>query len=205
MRITKEAEERKNDILDAAEELFSVKGYEHTSTNDILDKVGIARGTLYYHFKSKEEILDALIARTVEAINQKVKESVSENMNAAERIAALIGAIRVESGIGKEIATEAHKPQNALMHQKMQAQLLSSIIPVISSLIKDGIRAGCFETDYPDEVAEMLMLYSSIVFDDLNEITDTERQKKVAGFIFNMERLLGLKLGSLLEIANSIH
>jgi AcrR family transcriptional regulator len=63
MRIVKEAKERKNEILDAAEELFAAKGYEETSTGDILDRVGIARGTLYYHFKSKEDILDALIER----------------------------------------------------------------------------------------------------------------------------------------------
>lgn len=63
MRVVKEAAIRKNEILDAAEHLFVTKGFDKTSTNDILSEVGIARGTLYYHFKSKEEILDALIMR----------------------------------------------------------------------------------------------------------------------------------------------
>ena len=61
MRIVKEAEERKNEILDVAGKLFGKKGYDATSTNDILKEIGIARGTLYYHFKSKEDILDAMI------------------------------------------------------------------------------------------------------------------------------------------------
>lgn len=46
MRIVKEATERKNEILDAAAVLFMKKGFDNTSTNDILDAVGIARGTL---------------------------------------------------------------------------------------------------------------------------------------------------------------
>lgn len=61
MRIVKEASVRRNEILDAAEQLFVTKGFDETSTNDILEQVGIARGTLYYHFKSKEKILDAMI------------------------------------------------------------------------------------------------------------------------------------------------
>ena len=50
MRIVKEATERKNEILDAAAVLFMKKGFDNTSTNDILEAVGIARGTLYHHF-----------------------------------------------------------------------------------------------------------------------------------------------------------
>ena len=57
MRVVKEAEERRNEILDVAERLFGTKGFDNTSTNDILKEIGIARGTLYYHFKSKEDIL----------------------------------------------------------------------------------------------------------------------------------------------------
>ena len=63
MRIVKEAEERKEEILDVAERFFATKGFDNTSTNDILKEVGIARGTLYYHFKSKEDILDGVIER----------------------------------------------------------------------------------------------------------------------------------------------
>ena len=43
--------------------LFETKGFDNTSTSDILNEIGIARGTLYYHFKSKEEIPDAMIIR----------------------------------------------------------------------------------------------------------------------------------------------
>ena len=75
MRTVKNAEERKNEILDAAEVLFAKKGFEETSTGDILEMVGIARGTLYYHFRSKEEILDsdieALIAERQAARKEK--------------------------------------------------------------------------------------------------------------------------------------
>ena len=71
MRTVKTAEERKNEILDVAEELFAEKGYDNASTNDIIARIGIARGTLYHHFGSKEEILDAIVDRmTREGISQ---------------------------------------------------------------------------------------------------------------------------------------
>lgn len=67
MRIVKEADVRKNEILDAAGILFSEKGYDNTSVTDIMNAVGIAKGTLYHHFKSKEDIMDALIKRQTDA------------------------------------------------------------------------------------------------------------------------------------------
>ena len=80
MRIVKEAEERKNEILDVAENLFMKKGFDGTSTNDILQAVGIARGTLYYHFKSKEDIMDALIHRMSESLLMKASRITSYNV-----------------------------------------------------------------------------------------------------------------------------
>lgn len=74
MRLMKEAEERKKEILDIAEQLFIEKGFDNTSTNDILREIGIARGTLYYYFKSKEEILDAVIDRITNQLVEKSKE-----------------------------------------------------------------------------------------------------------------------------------
>ena len=78
MRIVKDSAERRTQILDVSEELFASKGYVSTSTNDIIEQVGIARGTLYYHFKSKEEILDAVVLRFT---NNLIKKANSNNGN----------------------------------------------------------------------------------------------------------------------------
>lgn len=200
----KEAEERKKEILDIAEELFISKGYEGTSTTDILEKVGIARGTLYYHFKSKEEILDALIDRIIDGVVRNIKSAVSGNMSAKRKLFLFIGALRVDSEIGEEIAEYAHRPQNALMHQKIQASLLSEIHPLAVGILNEGIEEGCFFTSYPEEAAEMLLVYSSVIFDDMNELSEAEREKKAKGFVFNMERLLGMETGSLAGITEYI-
>jgi len=80
MRTIKEPEIRKGEILDAAEKLFAAKGYEASTINDILDAVQIAKGTFYYHFKSKEDVLDALIERVSGRFLSAAKE-IAENKN----------------------------------------------------------------------------------------------------------------------------
>jgi AcrR family transcriptional regulator len=55
----------REEILDAAAELFSSRGYAATSTRMIADAVGIRQASLYYHFASKEELLEELLAATV--------------------------------------------------------------------------------------------------------------------------------------------
>lgn len=202
MRIVKEAEERKNEILDVAGRLFGEKGYDATSTNDILKEIGIARGTLYYHFKSKEEILDALIDRMTEQILEKAKSIVwQKDMPVLHRFTMMMLALNISDGnFGHEILKQVHKPQNALMHQKIQEKLLSEVTPLIAALITDGIAQGICQTDYPEEVAEMTFLYSYIAFDDLMEYNEEEKTKKMAAFIYNLERLLNMERGSMEKI-----
>ncbi len=79
MRIVKEAAERRNEILDVAERLFFTNGYDNTSTNDILAEIGIARGTLYYHFKNKEDILDAMIDRILDETIKKTEKIITDS------------------------------------------------------------------------------------------------------------------------------
>lgn len=198
MRVVKEAEERKNEILDVAERLFGTKGFDNTSTSDILDEIGIARGTLYYHFKSKEEILDAMITRMTERLAGKAKMiAARKDVDVLQRFTMMILALNVNDSSGRELLEQAHKPQNALMHQKMQEGLLSAVNPVITGLIKEGMEQGICQTDFPEEVAEMTFLYASTVFDDLMEYSEEEEKRKVAAFIYNLERLLNMEPGSM--------
>ena len=200
MRVVKEAQERRNEILDVAERLFAKKGFDNTSTNDILDEVGIARGTLYYHFKSKEDILDAMIERISKRLVAKAK-AIAENkeISVLQRLTMAIMALNLNNDLGREVMEQVHRTQNALLHQKMRENLLTGVNPVITGLVKEGIEQGICRTDYPAEVVEMTMLYSSISFDALSEDSEEERQRKIEAFIYNLERLLGMEQGSLQE------
>lgn len=198
MRVVKEAAVRRNEILDAAEQLFVTKGFDKTSTNDILERVGIARGTLYYHFGSKEEILDAIIQRMSETLVKRAAGvAAQKGKPVLERLTEMMLALNVDSELGHEIMAQVHKPQNALMHQKMQEGLLAGIRPLITGLIEEGIAQGLCQTDYPAQAAEMMLLYSNTAFDALAEHSRDE--EKIAAFIYHTERILGMPQDSMRE------
>ena len=197
MRVVKEASERRNEILDVAEELFVTKGYDNTSTNDILNRVGIARGTLYYHFKSKEDILNAMIERINESLVVRARTIAADtSIPVIDRIVRTIAGLNVDSDIGHEIIDQVHKPQNALMHQKMQKNLAAGIVPIIVSLVDEGSKQGIFNIPYPAETIEMLILYSGIVFDGDYDEPGEGSGNRIKAFLYNTERLLGAKEGS---------
>lgn len=200
MRIVKEAAERRNEILDVAERLFCTNGYDNTSTNDILAEIGIARGTLYYHFKNKEDILDAMIDRTLNQTIRKARNiALNESMPVLERLTKTVFAANVDTKTGDMILEQVHKPQNALMHSKMQEKLLSELVPLFVKIIEDGISQNLMQTDYPEDTIQMLLLYANSVFDDSIEYTEEEKKRKVLAFISNVEVLFHMEKGSLLE------
>ena len=67
---------KKEQILDVSLALFMEKGYDNTSISDILSKLDIARGTLYYHFESKEAIMDMIIERSAKQIVEDAEKIV---------------------------------------------------------------------------------------------------------------------------------
>ena len=200
MRIVKEAAERRNEILDVAERLFCTNGYDNTSTNDIRAEIGIARGTLYYHFKNKEDILDAMIARILdETIRRAENIALDESVPVLERLTKTVLAANVDTKTGSMILEQVHKPQNALMHAKMQEKLLSQLVPLFVKIKEDGISRKLMQTDYPEDTVQMLLLYSNTVFDDSIEYSPEVKKRKVLAFISNVEVLLHMEKGSLLD------
>lgn len=201
MRTVKNADVRKNEILDAASSLFIDKGYDGTSTNDILDAVGIARGTLYHHFKSKEDIMDALITRQTETLIAAA-QNVAENKSipVEERMVRTIFALNVseQEGGGQAMIEHLHKPQNALMHQKMNQIIMRRIPPILAGIIEDGNEKSVFYAQYPLECMEMAFIYLKTVSDDdIFELSPEQLFARLKAFIFHLEKLLGVEQGRL--------
>ncbi|MNE93272.1 hypothetical protein D3C80_1911030 [compost metagenome] len=107
--------------------------------------------------------------------------------------------MNLSGGSSKEIIEHIHKPQNALMHQKIQKVLINGITPILTGIIQEGIEQGLFSTPFPYECMEMVVIYANTVFDDeIVQMTDEERASRVQAFVFNVERLLGAESGSLM-------
>ena len=199
MRVIKDADVRKNEILDVAEELFNLNGFDATTISAIIEKAGIARGTVYYHFKSKEDVLDALIERHCQRLLAEAKEIAADSrLPVMERlIQTLMSMNGDKEGTPSVITQQMHRPQNALMHQKTHETMLEAIPPILMGIIEDGIKEGIFNTPYPYESLEMVVAHVNTVFDDYAEkLTGKELLKRIRAFIFNLERLFGAAPGS---------
>ena len=198
MRIVKTAEDRKNEILDVAEQLFVEKGYDNASTNDIIARIGIARGTLYHHFRSKEEILDAIIDRmTGECIAKAGMIVRDKKRPILERVTMAMVALNTTGNAKDVVMEQMHRPQNALLHQKMQDRLIGGVVPLFAELITEGNKEGIFNTKYPMEASEMIMIYSNEAFDEDKNLTPEQKKAKGVAFLYNAEKILGAKEGSL--------
>lgn len=125
--------------------MFVSKGYDATSVSDIMKTVGIAKGTLYYHFSSKEEILDALIARIVERMVERANKILAApNLSVPQKMVGIILEMNITSNGEGEIIKTLHHPQNALFHQKSYRLSVQRICPILTEVVKEGIEEGLF-------------------------------------------------------------
>ncbi|QWI16753.1 TetR/AcrR family transcriptional regulator [Bacillus wiedmannii] len=199
MRIVKEYEERRKEILETAERLFVTKGYTKTTVNDILKEIGIAKGTFYHYFKSKEEVMDEIIMRIIKDDVAKAKVIVSNpNIPVLEKLFRVLMEQSPKSGDVKDKMIEQfHQPNNAEMHQKSIVQSIIHLSPVLAEILEQGIDEGIFSTPYPQETIELLLSSAQVIFDEgLFQWKPEEMMRRAKAYIKMMEASVGAKEGS---------
>lgn len=175
MRITKDPEVRRNELMDAAEQLFVEKGYEHTSASDIIRKVGVAQGTFYYYFKSKDEILNAVIDRYIERYAEFVKSIADDGrINALQKVQRIIDALFSMSDQKRKFSQYLNLEGKVAKHERFQGYIESAISPLVTQIVRQGISEGLFEVDHPEETTELIVL----IVDHLNSNVRCIENKK---------------------------
>ena len=203
MRISKEYDERKNEILDTAERLFHTKGYEKTTINDILKEVNIAKGTFYYYFKSKEEVMDALIERVSLIAMEKVqKVAEAEGMDPQEKMLHMFLAMRMEGPGEEQMLDDLHRPENALMHQKSLNYIVVNIAPLLAQVVKQGVDQGIWKCPYPLEYMKIFLAASTTLMDDgIFEQDEKSQMEILTALLSLLETMLQAPEGSILSVA----
>lgn len=192
-RITKDPEERKLELIDAAERLFMERGYEATAVSDIVQEVGVAQGTFYYYFPSKEEILEAIIEKDMAALEDDARMIMQDHeLDPAAKINAMVNSIIGISSSRKEIMDYLHKESNAVMHEKMERHLIERLVPLMAEVVSDGAQEGRFDVEHPTETVEFLLASMVYFFHHPEIFADPARSKKMRS---TLETILGRALG----------
>ncbi|WP_025026290.1 TetR/AcrR family transcriptional regulator [Caldalkalibacillus mannanilyticus] len=208
MRILKDPEERKKEILDTAEELFVIKGYSTTTVNDILRGVGIAKGTFYHHFESKKEVLNAIVMRFIQqGVEAAETIAMDTTKKANEKIFdILLSQNRANNSQKTKMVDQLHQVNNAEMHQKSLVETILQLTPVLTKVIEQGIEEGVFNTPYPKETVEFLLVSSQFLFDEgIFQWSQEELIQKVMAFTHLMETSLGANKGTFTYIQDLLH
>lgn len=183
MRDVKDPEIRRAEIMDAAMLLFMEKGYANTTTQDIVDKVNISRGLLYYHFKNKEDILYCLVERYSEKLLRDIHVIVNDDdKTAIEKIRAFIDATVIStdnvSAEGTELQKTVDLEENRYMLDKLSHKLIEKLTIYFERIINQGISEKVFSVKYPSETAEFLMTAYVFVSNNIGIITSKKEPVK---------------------------
>lgn len=199
VRISKDPEIRRNELIEAAEELFREKGFEQTSVSDIVKNVGVAQGTFYYYFDSKDDILDAVLEHYLRKAEQAMKDLiVDDRLNAQQKLQLIIDmSFKREKG-EKDFIKFLHSDENLLTHQKYMMKTYTTYTPLLTRIVEQGIQEGLFDTQYPGETVELLLMMIGHLHDSLVLSADnSEYYRKTRAAEDIIVKVLGIKKGYL--------
>lgn len=152
-RITKDPEVRQAELLDTAQELFILTGYQQTTVSAIVKKVGVAQGTFYYYFASKEAILEAIFARHVTNMVAEVQSFYLEDDTVLAKLQLFFNLFYKlcyydEPGlIGKIL----YKEKQGELINKLWRQMLLITTPLLRRILEQGNQEGLTHVVHMEE------------------------------------------------------
>ena len=147
--------DRKEQILEAAREVFSHKGYNEVTVADITSGAGIAKGTLYLYFHGKEDLFLEVIRDAVHRLRLALGEAVGEVDDPLERVRVSVPVIfdfcRREAGLYLAIFQQASFLQSE--RQKEYNALYEPLAKDFQRTIEEGMRRGIFKAGDPEVIS----------------------------------------------------
>lgn len=182
-------------ILDAAQRLFLEKGYDNTTIQDIVDELGgLTKGAVYHHFKSKEEIMDAVGDRMFFANNPFEAVKKRSDLNGLEKLREVIRLNNADEQRTELTLQSVPVAKNPRLLAEMLISNRKVLTPCFRELIDDGLADGSICTEYPREISELLPMLTSLwLLPSIYPASKAEQRRKF-DFIFAMLDKFGIPL-----------
>lgn len=192
-------EKRKKELIKKAYELFITKGYENTSVDDIIVGAGIAKGTYYYHFEGKQQILEEVVNMIVNNNIERAEQILKSDLKFEERLVYIILALKMTPE-EQPMQNTIHTNENIILHKKINDKIIDRAVPILSQLVREVKNAGLFSVDDNIEERVRITLILSTELFDHNEVNEN----RILVFIDTLEKIYGAKTGTLSFISKLI-
>lgn len=198
-------------LISAAWELFAKNGYDGTSVQAIIDKVGVSKGTFYHYFSSKEEVLNAVVERmTKEGFDQIAASLQDDSVSALERLNRFFAASwrwkLANIGVLIEVARILYRDENIIIRHKMNMRTAALVAPPLANVIAQGVKEGVFDVADPQEAAMFILHMGNSVGEmqvkSLLELEDKPEnmavmERRITLYLKALEGILGAPKGSI--------
>jgi AcrR family transcriptional regulator len=210
-RVVKEHGVRRNEILDQAQRLMESKGYEQMTIQDILDGLQISKGAFYHYFGSKQELLEAVLARIMDIVEQLLLPIVHDpHLSALEKLQRFCATLARWKTSQRTFLLALlrvwYTDDNAIVRQKLHVANDERSAPLLTTIIRQGIQEGVMAVSYPDQIGEIVLsimadlsekLGRQLISCEPNLATLQLMEETTAAYTEALERVLGAAKGSL--------
>lgn len=196
-RVKKPPEERREELIETAERLFSSQGYQETAVSDIVQALQVAQGTFYYYFKSKEDVLRAVIEHDLQTMRDAMAAIRQGPPDARGKLEGILNVILSFNDKRESLFKYIHLAQNALLHDLFMRRLAELFTPVIREVLLEGIFQGRFRIRHATETAEIILLVVAHLNDSVHfttEAADHAHRQEAAEYF--LAKLLGMDDGA---------
>jgi AcrR family transcriptional regulator len=183
-RKEREKERRRQQIIVAAKRVFSQKGFNKATMEDIAKEAELSPGTLYLYFKNKEELYASLSLRILQYLHIRVEHVNKEDKPPEEKIEALMEAMYDVYDFDPMIIINMFHLQSSDTLKNLSPQLLAEIkdlssksIGAIATIFEGGIENGIFVEKHPTALADIFwsMFSGVVLWEASKKIIDAEK------------------------------
>lgn len=156
-RISKPPEVRRQELLDAAMELFSQRGYEETSMADIAKKAQVVQGLCYRYFDSKQKLFQEAMEQYVRTCCAAYLPLIHDRTRPIlERLDAMAQAC-LDTDQDSQYSAFYHRPENQELHEELSLRICRYLEPHVAEELQAACDSGELHLPYPQVTASYLL------------------------------------------------
>lgn len=152
-------DDKRRQIIDAAVRVFAQTGYYNSRVADVAREAGIASGTIYLYFRTKDEILATLFREKMAAFVERLRKRIAEEPHPVAKLRCLVAQHFEQLESNPELAevVQVELRQGHKFFRGASAKEVTSYFDLIASVLEEGVARGVFRPDLPVKVATKML------------------------------------------------